>query len=45
MDRDVLREFILNDNVYTTVFYMDRADYGRKIANLVKIIGQVELIR
>ena len=44
-DRDVMRDLILNDNVYTTIFYPDRKELGRKIANLVKVIGQDELIR
>ncbi len=44
-DKDVLRDLILNDNVQTVIFYMNKDDYGRKIANLVKIIGQDELIR
>lgn len=44
-DKDVLRDLILNDNVQTTIFYLDKNDYGRKIANLVRIIGQDELIR
>ncbi len=43
-DKDVLRDLILNDNVQTTIFYMDKKDYGRKIMNLVKIITQDELI-
>ena len=44
-DKDVLRELILNDNVYTTIYYPDKKELGRKIANLVKVIGQDELIR
>ena len=44
-DKDVLRDLILNDNVQTTIFYMDKKDYGRKIMNLVKIITQYELIK
>lgn len=55
-DRDILREFILHDNVDTTIFYYERIDekgvsdngrteLGRKIANLVKVIGQEELIK
>lgn len=42
-DGDVIRELILNDYVHTTIFYPDEEEYGRKIANLVKIIGQDEL--
>lgn len=44
-DKDVLRDMILNNNVYTTIFYFDKDDFGTKIANLVKVIGQDELIR
>ena len=46
----------MNDNVHTTIFYCKkkdkfgnydngRNDYGKKIANLVKVIGQDELKR
>lgn len=44
-DKDILRDFILNDNVTTTIYYFSKDDLGRKIANLVKVIGQDELIR
>lgn len=44
-DRDILRELILNDNVYTTIFYINKDVMGQQIANLVKVIGQDELIR
>lgn len=44
-DKDILRDLILNDNVYTTIYYPNREELGRKIANLVKVIGQDELIR
>lgn len=44
-DKDILREFILNDNVYTTIFYHDKDVMGQQIANLVKVIGQDELIK
>lgn len=44
-DQDILRELILNDNVHTTIFYMDKQDLKRKIANLVRVITQEELIR
>lgn len=44
-DKDIFRDFILNDNVYTTIFYSNRRDLKSKIANLVIIIGQDELIR
>ena len=55
-DKDILQELILNGNVYTTIYYHKtyddngeddngRIDLGSKIANLVKVIGQDELIR
>ena len=44
-DKDVLRNLILNDNVYTTIYYLNKAVMGQQIANLVKVIGQDELIR
>lgn len=44
-DRDILRELVLKDNVYTTIYYPNQKELGRKIANLVKVIGQDELIR
>lgn len=40
-----LRNLILNDNVYTTIYYLNKAVMGQQIANLVKGIGQDELIR
>lgn len=44
-DKDILRDMILNNNVYTTIFYFNKDDFGAKIANLVKVIRQDELIR
>lgn len=44
-DKDVLRDLILNDNVKTIIFYLDSDDLKSKIANLVKVIHQDELIR
>ncbi len=44
-DKDILRGFILNDSVTTTIYYFSKDDLGKKIANLVKVIGQDELIR
>lgn len=43
-DGDVLRDLILNDNVYTTIYYLNKDVMGQQIANLVKVIGQDELI-
>lgn len=55
-DKDIFRDLILNDNVFTTIYYHKtyddngkddngRIDLGLKIANLVKVIGKDELIR
>lgn len=44
-DKDILRDLILNDNVHTTIFYHDKEAMGQQITNLVKVIGQDELIR
>lgn len=44
-DGDVLRDLILNDNVYTTIYYLNKDVMGQQIANLVKVIGQDELIK
>lgn len=44
-DKDILRDLILYDNICTTIFYPDKKDLGRKIANLVKVIGQDEAIK
>lgn len=44
-DKDILRDLILNDNVLTTIYYVNKKVYGQQIANLVKVIGQNELIR
>lgn len=44
-DRDILRDLILHDNVHTTIFYLNKEVMGQQIANLVKVIGQDELIK
>lgn len=44
-DRDILKDIILNDNVYTTIYYFNKEVMGQQIANLVKVIGQEELIK
>lgn len=44
-DKDVLRELMLNDNVHTVIFYHDKQAMKQQIANLVKVIGQDELIK
>ena len=49
-DKDILRELIISDNVETTIYYYskdgrDKSDYERKISNLIKVIGEDELIK
>lgn len=44
-DKDVLRDLILNDNIYTIIYYFNNEVMGQQIANLVKVIGKDELIR
>lgn len=44
-DKDILCDLILNDNVHTTIFYHKKDVMGQLIANLVKVIGQDELIK
>lgn len=44
-DGDVLRDFILRDNIHTHIYYLNKDVYGQQITNLVKVIGQDELIR
>lgn len=49
-DKDVLKLFICNDNVQTKIFYYretvnDKRTLGKLIKNLIKLIGQDELIK
>lgn len=44
-DDDILKDLILNDNVYTTIYYVNKDVMGQQIVNLVKVIGQDELIK
>lgn len=44
-DGDILKDLILNDNVYTTIYYVNKDVMGQQIVNLVKVIGQDELIK
>lgn len=44
-DKDILRDLILADNIYTTIFYLNKEVMSQQIANLVKVIGQDELIK
>lgn len=48
-DKDILKLFICNDNVYTKIYYYrknedDKESLGNIIENLIKIMGQKELI-
>jgi hypothetical protein len=44
-DKDVLRDLILSPYAETTIYYLDNVDYGKKITNLVKVIGPDELVK
>lgn len=44
-DKDILKEMILYRNIETTIFYLNKQVYAQQIANLVKVIGQDELIK
>ncbi len=49
-DKDIIKDLILNDNVYTTIYYyskdeIDKTDLKNKVANLIKIIGKNNLIK
>ena len=43
-DKDVLRGLILSKQAKTKVFYLDREDLGKKIANLVTVLGRESVI-
>ncbi len=44
-DKDIIKELIECPNTETTIFYYDKGVYAQQIANLVKVIGQDELIK
>lgn len=44
-DRDILLKLLSNENLKTTIYYINKKIYGRQIINLIKLIGQDELIR
>lgn len=44
-DGDILRELINHPSIKTTIYYLDSDAYGKQIANLVKVLGQDELIK
>ena len=43
-DKDVLGGLILSKHARTKIFYLDREDLGKKIANLVTVIGREKVI-
>ncbi|MDG5852448.1 AbiH family protein [Clostridium beijerinckii] len=44
-DKDIIKELIECPDTETTIFYYDKDVYAQQIANMVKIIGQDELIK
>ena len=44
-DKDILKKLILEDGAKTVVFYHSQEALGNQIANLVKVIGEEELIK
>lgn len=44
-DRDVLRDILLNDKARIVIFYHNDKHHAQLIKNLVKVIGQDELIK
>ena len=44
-DKDILKKLLLNEEVTATIYYHSQKALGDLIANLVKVIGQDELIK
>lgn len=44
-DKDILRKLILEEGAKTVIFYHNQEALGNQIANLVKVIGEDELIK
>lgn len=44
-DKDVFRKLILSANAHTTIYYHNQEALGNLIANLVKILGEDEVIK
>lgn len=44
-DKDILKDLILTEGIFTTIYYRNLDQKGQQIANLVKVIGPDELIR
>ena len=43
-DKDILKELIMTENTITKIFHFNQDALGKQIANLVKVIGQKNLI-
>ena len=43
-DKDIILELITQENAKTTIYYHSRKAFGEQISNLVKILGEKELI-
>ena len=43
-DKDILKELILHEGANTTIYYHNQEALSRMITNLVKVIGENELI-
>lgn len=44
-DGYILRDLILNEKVFTTIYYKDKSTMKKQIVNLIKVIGEDELIK
>ena len=44
-DKDILKRLITASNAKTTIFYHNQEALGNQIANLVKVLGEDELIK
>lgn len=44
-DKDILKSLICCDNVYTQIYYYNDTAHAQQVANLVKVIGEKELIK
>lgn len=44
-DKDILSALIKNDNVHTYIYYHDDTAHKNLIANLVKVLGEDEVIK
>ena len=44
-DGDILSDLTLNENVFTTIYYHNKNAMKKQIVNLIKVIGEDELIK